>query len=364
MIGNLANTITAIGQDVKGVNDKFGWQTLATATDLNTLTQTGKYFLQATGNPNSPNTTWRYFVVVERINETRITQTIWQETNASLIYRRLWVDNKWTGWEQEITNAQFIAKLNGTWLGGRNYLLNSQQTRTEHGTTNFEFSPNVDLSLVRYLTLSVDVDCVNVRRTTQSGAKWFRIGAETKITYTDNSVAYFAVWHNPPATGTNSRFGRINNRLTVPTGKTIKTIDSCVIQIWDVAGDKMVVKNPKLELGHLMSDWTPAPEDLVFNGTSGGELAIPNETTKAMPFVQKWCKIVDTSPPNRSGKSINHPFARNKIVGISYRIDGDGFSSCEGLLFEIHDNSFMVESNYSNANFANKPLSIFIKYTE
>lgn len=241
--------------------DNLGWQLIATATDLNTLTQTGKYFLQATGNPNSPNTTWRYYVVVEKISDTRITQTIWQETNASLIYRRLWVDNKWTGWEQEITNAQFIAKLNGTWLGGRNYLLNSQQTRTEHGTTNFEFSPNVDLSLVRHLTLSVDVDCVNVRRTTQSGAKWFRIGAEIKITYTDNSVAYFAAWHNPPATGTNSRFGRINNRLTVPTGKTIKTIDSCVIQIWDITGDKMVVKNPKLELGHLMSDWTPAHED-------------------------------------------------------------------------------------------------------
>lgn len=262
MIDNLSETIAEIGQDIKAIGVKGEWQTISTATDLNTLTQTGKYFIRATNNLNSPNATWQYYVVVERINETRITQTIWQETNASLIYRRLWVDNKWTGWEHDITNAQFYSKLNGTWLGSRNYLLNSQQTRTAHGTTTFAISPNVDLSLVRHLTLSVDVDCVNVRRTTQSGAKWFRIGAEVRIIYTDNSApVYFSVWHNPPTTGTNSRFGRINNRFTVPTGKTIKAIDACAIQIWDITGDKMVVKNPKLELGHIMTDWSPAPED-------------------------------------------------------------------------------------------------------
>lgn len=87
-----------------------------------------------------------------------------------------------------------------------------------------------------------------------------------------------------------------------------------------------------------------------------------NAVGAAQPFYKRWVKITDTTPPMNGGKSINHRFNRQKIVGISYRIDGDGFSSCQGLHIEIYDNHLNVESVFTNAQLGNKPLTVFVEY--
>lgn len=97
------------------------------------------------------------------------------------------------------------------------------------------------------------------------------------------------------------------------------------------------------------------------NGIQMGQ-NITQRNVTATGFVKRTAKLSDTTPPRGSGKSINHPFNKNKIVGISYRIDGDGFSSCQGLSIEIHDTHFAVESIFTNASLGNKPVTFYVEY--
>ncbi|MFB6349502.1 phage tail protein [Moraxella sp. ZJ142] len=156
--------------------------------------------------------------------------------------------------------SQLNARFDNLAVGGRNLLLGSAVSRTTHGTTSLQLSQNINHADITNLVISCDVAYTNARRATTQGAKWFRVGVEVRIVYTDNSSVWYAAWHN--ATATPSSFnGRIVRKLAVPQGKTVRTIDSAKIQIWDITADSITVKNPKLELGTIATDWTPAPED-------------------------------------------------------------------------------------------------------
>lgn len=97
------------------------------------------------------------------------------------------------------------------------------------------------------------------------------------------------------------------------------------------------------------------------NGIQMGQnISVRNVTANG--YVKRTAKLSSTTPARSSGKTINHPFNRSKITGISYRIDGDGFSSCEGLAIEIHDTYFNVESIFTNAQLGNKPVTFYIDY--
>lgn len=87
-----------------------------------------------------------------------------------------------------------------------------------------------------------------------------------------------------------------------------------------------------------------------------------NAVGTAQPFFKKWAKLSDTTPPKGSGKSIPHSFNRQKIINVSYRIDGAGFSACEGLYIEIHDSHFAIETVHPNAQLGNKPVTIYVEY--
>lgn len=113
---------------------------------------------------------------------------------------------------------------------------------------------------------------------------------------------------------------------------------------------------------------TTAWREIYHSGVTGsrsihlGAVRAGGAVGTAQPFYTRWAKLTDTTPPMNGGKSINHRFNRQKIVGISYRIDGDGFSSCQGLHIEIHDNYLNVESVFTNAQLGNKPLTVFVAY--
>lgn len=94
------------------IDDDNAWQTLLTPTDLNTLTETGKYFL-ATNTTNNPITTAWSYLVVEKVSDGRITQTVWADNDNKIQYRRVKFDNAWRDWEKLATEAD-IAQTNAT----------------------------------------------------------------------------------------------------------------------------------------------------------------------------------------------------------------------------------------------------------
>ncbi len=90
---NYANVAAANGNAAyKQVN----WQTISAATDLNSMTTTGKYLMTGTLT-NSATTAWAY-LVVEYASSGRITQTIWHDTDATNKYTRQLYNTTWGSW--------------------------------------------------------------------------------------------------------------------------------------------------------------------------------------------------------------------------------------------------------------------------
>lgn len=254
-----ARLVGAINALDNKLNTRTNWQTISTATDLNTLVETGNYFLQVGSNPNAPNASHQY-VKVEKGNDSRIVQTARADNNVGLLYERSRINGTWSAWVKIINQNDLNSRMNATNVGERNLILGSNVSRSEHGTTSLAISPNIDYSLVRQLTLAVDIYYKNAVRSTKAGNKWWRAGVEVKINYTDGTSQVFNSFQTVTTTPTSYHLRRLN-RFTLPTGKTIKSIDNAFIQIWDITADEILVKNPKLELYHIMTDYTPAPED-------------------------------------------------------------------------------------------------------
>lgn len=249
-VENLTNTL----------NNRTTWQIITTATDLNTLTETGKYFIQVGGNPNAPNTSHQY-VNVEKANDGRIVQIARTDNNIGLLYERSRINGTWSAWGKIINQNDLNSRMNATNVGGRNLLLNSNVSLNKHGTINLDISPNIDFSLVQQLALACDIYYKNAVRSTKAGNKWWRAGVEIRIHFTDGTSQHFNSFQTVTTSPTNYNARRLM-RFSTPKGKIIKTIDSAIIQIWDIDADEILVKNPKLELYHIMTDWTPATEDL------------------------------------------------------------------------------------------------------
>ncbi|QSZ38526.1 tail protein [Actinobacillus pleuropneumoniae] len=162
------------------------------------------------------------------------------------------------------------AKIDGISVGGRNLIIGSNAfidgqsevyLKNTQETKYFSISKSIDYSLIRQLTLSAYIEIENFKRVETDGAST-RIGSEIRLIYTDNTVQYVGVWKTNSNTTQGINFtGRLSNTFNVPAGKTIKQIDSRFIQLKAASFDRALVKLPKLELGTVATDWTPAPED-------------------------------------------------------------------------------------------------------
>lgn len=241
------------------LEDIGGWQLITSVTDLNILTETGNYFLQAGSNPNAPNTSYQY-VTVAKANDSRIVQTARADNNVGLLYERSRINGTWSAWVKIINQNDLNSRFNATNVGGRNLILGSNVSLNQHGTTALTLSSNIDFSLVQQLTLACDIYYKNAKRSTKSDNKWWRAGVEIRIHFTDGTSQYLSNFQVVTTSPTSYNQRRLV-RYSVPRGKTIKGISGAAIQIWDIDADEIVVKNPKLELYHIMTDWSPAPED-------------------------------------------------------------------------------------------------------
>lgn len=144
-------------------------------------------------------------------------------------------------------------------IGGRNLLLKSHVGRNTLGTTTYAISPNVELSTIRELVLSVDIDVENFVAT---AGKYPRIGAEVQVFYNEAGTDYswFGVWLTGTSTPQTVK-KRISGKFQIPDGKTIAKLTYNKVQINSAQFNRAEVKNIKLEIGNIATDWSPAPDD-------------------------------------------------------------------------------------------------------
>lgn len=156
-------------------------------------------------------------------------------------------------------------------VGGRNYILNSK--RSLSGSSNVNDTGWVDTSIPistlsnMVFTVSVQVDYDNV--ISLSGSKRLGIeliAIEVKSDGT-NVTRFFGVWRNP--TVGESFHGRISATFDM-RGVTLKSIYTPNhwgqgLYIQGITATNVSVSNPKIEIGNIATDWTPAPEDVPSN---------------------------------------------------------------------------------------------------
>ena len=133
-------------------------------------------------------------------------------------------------------------------VGGRNYLLRSSGTATV-----WNVSPDAKENWRgKKLTLSVYLNAKGIVRGGRN-----RVGLSMFLYYMDNSYTWIECWLSNHQ---GDYSGRLKSTIQL-LDKPIKSISNCSFKV-EVGGGTCVATNPKLEIGNVATDWSPAPEDL------------------------------------------------------------------------------------------------------
>lgn len=133
-------------------------------------------------------------------------------------------------------------------VGGRNYLLRSSGTATVWNVS----SDAKENWRGKKLTLSVYLNAKGIVRGGRN-----RVGLSMFLYYMDNSYTWVECWLSNHQ---GDYSGRLKSTIQL-LDKPIKSISNCSFKV-EVGGGTCVATNPKLEIGNVVTDWSPAPEDL------------------------------------------------------------------------------------------------------
>ena len=133
-------------------------------------------------------------------------------------------------------------------VGARNYLLHSAEKRT-----SWTVSPSAKESWQgKKLTLSFNLIAKGIIRGGRN-----RVGLSMFLYYTDNTYTWIECWLSNHQ---GDYSGRLKSTIQL-LDKPIKSISNCSFKV-EVGGGTCVATHPKLEIGSIATDWSPAPEDL------------------------------------------------------------------------------------------------------
>ena len=133
-------------------------------------------------------------------------------------------------------------------VGARNYLLRSAEGGSSWGVSS-EAKENWR---GKKLTLSVYLNAKGIVRGGRN-----RVGLSMFLYYMDNTFTWVECW----LTNHQGDYsGRLKSTIQL-LDKPIKSISNCSFKV-EVGGGTCVATNPKLEIGNVATDWSPAPEDL------------------------------------------------------------------------------------------------------
>ena len=133
-------------------------------------------------------------------------------------------------------------------VGARNYLLRSAEGGSSWGVSS-EAKENWQ---GKKLTLSLYLNAKGIVRGGRN-----RVGLSMFLYYMDNSYAWVECWLSNHQ---GDYSGRLKSTIQL-LDKPIKSISNCSFKV-EVGGGTCVATNPKLEIGNVATDWSPAPEDL------------------------------------------------------------------------------------------------------
>ena len=133
-------------------------------------------------------------------------------------------------------------------VGARNYLLHSAEKRTSW-TVSQSAKENWQ---GKKLTLSFNLNAKGIIRGGRN-----RVGLSMFLYYTDNTYTWIECWLSNHQ---GDYSGRLKSTIQL-LDKPIKSISNCSFKV-EVGGGTCVATNPKLEIGNVATDWSPAPEDL------------------------------------------------------------------------------------------------------
>nr|DAX55067.1 MAG TPA: tail protein [Caudoviricetes sp.] len=210
------------------------------------------------------------------VTDVSVTDLAESNLNKSLRDKINLIDSNGTGSVNErIKNAKedskrevqtISSRLDAFEVGGRNYALStgneakvlrvSGNNQTKNVT--IDVSSALELKQGDSLIISCDIELTNA--TSPYGKPYPRIGAEFSVTYTDNSIGYFAAWYDEAVSGTTKTLKqRLVAKHTV--AKEVKSVRGIIVQARYQTSDAIKVSSVKLERGTVATDWTPAPED-------------------------------------------------------------------------------------------------------
>lgn len=133
-------------------------------------------------------------------------------------------------------------------VGARNYLLRSAEGGSSWGVSS-EAKENWQ---GKKLTLSLYLNAKGIVRGGRN-----RVGLSMFLYYMDNSYAWVECWLSNHQ---GDYSGRLKSTIQL-LDKPIKSISNCSFKV-EVGGGTCVATHPKLEIGSIATDWSPAPEDL------------------------------------------------------------------------------------------------------
>lgn len=98
---------------LNSLRNETAWQTVTSPINADSMQTTGNYWIQATPNTNTPdNGAWAYLRVVAYPAVKRVLQ-VWQRDNdENQSYTRLFVTDKWTAWQKNVTSGNILAQIN------------------------------------------------------------------------------------------------------------------------------------------------------------------------------------------------------------------------------------------------------------
>lgn len=158
-------------------------------------------------------------------------------------------------------------------VGGRNYILNSKRALVGSGSfedTNWVYtSMPINAFSNKTITISVQVDYDNVTSVSGRSRMGFEVAANQKNADGTKVTKTFGAWQGVSVG--DSFHGRIYSAFDL-SNINLESRDTSNQNLWSngmfiqgVTGTNVSVSNPKIEIGNVPTDWTPAPEDAPSN---------------------------------------------------------------------------------------------------
>ena len=198
-------------------------------------------------------------------------------------------------------------------VGARNYLLHSAEKRT-----SWTVSPSAKESWQgKKLTLSFSLNAKGIIRGGRN-----RVGLSMFLYYTDNTYTWIECWLSNHQ---GDYSGRLKSTIQL-LDKPIKSISNCSFKV-EVGGGTCVATHPKLEIGSIATDWSPAPEDLTttiqfedikrsLTNESNTRIAWENESNSRMGSAEATIQQLATSQANENKAQAG------KLTALTTRVDG------------------------------------------